>query len=372
MFKRTALYSRIVSRSVISPAFADEGADTQKFDDTELLITTLTADDQEALAAAAIEAEATAQAAVDAATADAAAQAAADADTAEASAVDADLGAQAAVQADLDAETAQVAADAAPTDEALAATAAELQEIADLTDAVALQATADLTDAEALQATADLTDAVALQVTADETDAVALQTTADTAAVELQVIQDDIDLTATLVGELSEEQIFSLNRSLNNAADGKLLVNIDAEDLQRVIDGNYNRLQINTFTQSFEQEARFLLKSDKFIAKAEETGDDKFLDHAARMEAKGADQKAKFDSKIERFALSPSTEAGKLAKQEAKSTAKAAAKGAAKGAAKSAAKDAAKSAAKSTAKDAAKSAAKSAAKDAAKRSAKSV
>ncbi|MEH6633797.1 MAG: hypothetical protein V7776_23650, partial [Halopseudomonas aestusnigri] len=110
MFKRSALYSLIVSLSVISPAFAEEGTDAQKFYDTELLITTLTADDQEALAAAEIEAEATAQAAVDAATADADAQAA----------TDADLDAQAAVQADLDAEIAQAAADAAATDQALA------------------------------------------------------------------------------------------------------------------------------------------------------------------------------------------------------------------------------------------------------------
>ena len=51
MFKKSALCSLIISLAVVSPAFAQD-AETQKFYDTELLITTLTADDQAALDAA--------------------------------------------------------------------------------------------------------------------------------------------------------------------------------------------------------------------------------------------------------------------------------------------------------------------------------
>ena len=175
----------------------------------------------------------------------------------------------------------------------------------------------------------------------------------------------EVEGTAELVGELTEEQLFALNRSLNNAADGKLLVNIDMEDLQRVLDGDYNKLQINAFTQAFEQEARFDLKADKFTAKYEETENEKFLEHATRMEEKGADQKTKFEAKIDRFSDNDvKGHAATEAKQTAKNEAKQAAKGAAKNEAKRAAKNEAKQAAKNAAKDAAKGAAKRAAKGA--------
>jgi len=72
--------------------------------------------------------------------------------------------------------------------------------------------------------------------------------------------------TALFVEGVSEEQVFALNRSLNNAVSCGLLVDIDIEDLALIVGAN--KLQINAFTQAFEQEARFLLKADKFAAKA--------------------------------------------------------------------------------------------------------
>jgi len=161
-----------------------------------------------------------------------------------------------------------------------------------------------------------------------------------------------------------------MNRSLNNAAEGKLMLDIDADDLQRVIDGNFNKQQINAFTQSFEQEARFLTKADKFTAQYAETGEGHFLDKASSMEQKGALQKAKFDARIERFSGQPIAEAKSQAKKTAKEAAQAAAKDSAKTVAKGEAKKAAKAAAKDVAKETAKNAAKKAAKENAKKAAK--
>ncbi|MBE9525838.1 MAG: hypothetical protein IME94_02600 [Proteobacteria bacterium] len=374
MFKKSILYPLIISASAVSAVLADD-AESQKFYDTELLITTLTADDQEALIAAQETSVEATQAAADAAAADAAAAdaAAADAAAADAAAAD-DAAADAAAADDAAADAAAKAADASPEDPDLNATAAALQETADETDADALQVIADVTDADALQATAALTDTTALEATADLTDAAYLLEIADDAGEALTIIQDDIALTATLVGVLSDEQVFAMNRSLNNAADGKLLVNIDALDLQMVLDGNYNKQQINAFTQSFEQEARFQLKADKFTAKHEETGDDKFLDKADMMFRKGEMQKNKFLTKIDNFSLDDEVihhgSKTKLIKGSAQASAKDSAKSSSKGVGKSNAKDSAKSNAKVTAKSNAKEVAKSNAKSVAKEKAK--
>jgi len=318
MCKKTILL--LIALSFISfTAYADEEVDVQKFYDRELLTETLTADDQEALAAAQ-EAHAAAEAA----------------DLAAAEAVQADVDAQAALDADADAAAAAaVAAD--PIDPIL--------------DAAALE----------LQATADETDANALQATADETDTVETGET-------LAIIEAEFTNTVLFVDGLSEEQVFALNRSLNNAVSSGLLVDIDSEDLALIVDAN--KLQINAFTQAFEQEARFLLKMDKFAAKAEESGDDKFLVIGDRMMTKADDQKAKFLSKMDRFSNSPSATAGAVAKEEARASAKAAAKDTSKGVAKAAAKKAAKETAKAAAKETAKGIAKTEAKRSAKAAAK--
>ena len=152
---------------------------------------------------------------------------------------------------------------------------------------------------------------------------------------------------STLVNEtiagLSPEQVFALNRSLNNAVHNGLLAKMqdyDLEMLLAVLDGNYTKQQINALTQAYEQEARFMAKG---------------------MDDKALMQKTRFLAKVEAKAA---------ATEVAKSSAKGAAKAASKEAAKSAAKEAAKNAAKQAAKTAAKQAAKTAAKEEAKKAAK--
>lgn len=180
--------------------------------------------------------------------------------------------------------------------------------------------------------------------------------------------QEDTD-TAALVEELSDDQVVALNRSLNNAVSSKLIVNIDAEHLQTILDGEYDKRQIMALTTGLEGEARFTSKAAWFEDKAEETGNDKFLEKAERFREKAATQKDKFLSKAERFG-GTGDNAGGMAAQSAKDAAKLASKDAAKGNAKSAAKTSAKNAAKLAAKDSAKSAAKDASKSAAKNAAK--
>ena len=120
----------------------------------------------------------------------------------------------------------------------------------------------------------------------------------DTAEAAVEAVQTEIDTAQqafdtekasveTLVAELSAAQLFALNRSLNNAVASELLLKIGAEQLAAVIEGDFNKQQINSLTKAFEAEA-------KFLRLAEETGNAKFI-------SKAETEKSKFLSRIERF-----------------------------------------------------------------------
>ena len=119
----------------------------------------------------------------------------------------------------------------------------------------------------------------------------AAQSGVDSVQAEIDTAQQSFDAeraaVETLVDELSAEQLFALNRSLNNAVSSDLLLNFGAEQLAAIIDGDFNKQQIYFLTKAFESEA-------KFLRLAEETGNDRFL-------AKAETEKAKFLSRIERF-----------------------------------------------------------------------
>ena len=150
--------------------------------------------------------------------------------------------------------------------------------------------------------------------------------------------------------------------------------------MQDLLDGNYNKQQINSLTKALEEEAKFDKLSDKFAAKYDVTGNDKFLDKADMMSLKGDRQKDKFLTKVDKFAADDGDEvehhnktmksvrsgSKKSAKYDAKKSAKSDAKAVAKSNAKAAAKANAKAVAKSNAKAVAKSRAKKDARDKAK------
>ncbi|MBW7835776.1 MAG: hypothetical protein H3C28_03995 [Sphingomonadales bacterium] len=187
-------------------------------------------------------------------------------------------------------------------------------------------------------------------------------------------------LLANEVDNLSSDQLFAFNRSLNNAVAQGLIVNLDAEDLQAAIDGDYDKHQINALTKALEEEAKFLSRADMFEQKAAETGDVKFLEKADRMRDRAEEQKERFLAKLEndhdsnhddaqaakdaRDAAKAANEAAREAAKEQHEIAREAAKDAQE-AAKEAAQEAREAAkeAQEAAREAAKEAAKMAAKD---------
>jgi len=153
------------------------------------------------------------------------------------------------------------------------------------------------------------------------------------------------------ISELSEEQLFALNRSLNNATNNGLIVDLNSEYMQELLDGDYNKQQINSLTKALEEEAKFDKLSDKFTDKYELTGNEKFLDKADMMTSKGEWKKDKFLAKIDKFDRSDveveqQDKAKKTARNNAKSTVRDVSKNSARKEAKRAAKNEAKKIAK--------------------------
>lgn len=335
-------------------------AENQKFYDRESLITTLTVDDQAELDAATANFEAASVAVDDA-------QAALD--TANLALADFEASARDALA---EAELLQAEAQSALDTASATATAEEMTALQTALEEAVLAVSEATQALEALDTTELQEEVTAAQGSLE--DALSIQSAAET---ELEIIQAEFDATGTLVGELSEDQVFALNRSLNNAVKSNLIVDFDSEQLQMLLDGSYDKRQINALTQALEQSARFELKAEALLAEYEATGDEELLREAEHMQAKGESQEQKFLAKVDRFGGvsgkvdATSKQAAKAAaKQESRAAAKGASKQLAKDQAKGAAKAAAKAAAKSAAKQAAKSAAKNAAKKAAKRAAR--
>jgi len=130
--------------------------------------------------------------------------------------------------------------------------------------------------------------------------------------------------------------------------------------MQELLDGNYNKQQINSLTKALEEEAKFDKLSDKFTSKYDLTGNEKFLDKADMMTAKGERQKDKFLAKVDKFErntleVEHHNKARKAARDSAKSTARDSSKNSARKDAKRAAKNDAKKVAKENARNKEKS-----------------
>ena len=178
------------------------------------------------------------------------------------------------------------------------------------------------------------------------------------------------------VNKLSDEQVFALNRSLNNAVNNGLIVDLNSDYMRALLKGNYNKQQINSLTKALEEEAKFEKLSDKFTSKYDYTGNEKFMDKADMMTDKGERQKDKFLAKIDKFdrddfdEVEHHNKVRKAARDNAKSTVRDASKDSARKNAKKSAKNDAKKSAKNDAKESAKETAKNSAKASAKNNAK--
>lgn len=201
--------------------------------------------------------------------------------------------------------------------------------------------------------------------TATEAEIAALEAKLLEAQAALASVLGEINGMTELFAQLSDEQVQALTRSLNNAVSSGLVLPLDAAMLQRVIDGDYDRQQINALTQGLEQEARFLAKRDRVAALAAERGTGESagpVKQMAKFEAKAESEKSKFFAKIDE-----PTDPGLLLDDALAAAAKSAAKDAARAAAQDSAKQVAKREARLLAKAAAKDAVKESGKNAAKK-----
>lgn len=119
------------------------------------------------------------------------------------------------------------------------------------------------------------------EIEANNTENITLQGSIDANNTTIAGLQGQLDY----LNALSPDQVFALNRNLNNAIHSGLIINFDAALLQRIIDEDFDKHQINFLIISLEQEARFL-------AKYEMTGNERFL-------TKAETEKAKFLARID-------------------------------------------------------------------------
>jgi hypothetical protein len=263
MLRRCAVHA-VLSLAVGTGLIAAPGAGATDFTDRNLLTETFTLDEQKPLADA--------QAALAAAEAELAAS----------------VVVRDAAQTGVDTATADLATAQLALDEAEAAIPPDLAAIDEA------QAEVDAKQALLDQANADL---VLAQADVD-----AKTSVRDESVAVVQAIEAEIAATAALVQQLSDKQVHALNSALNNAYKTDLLpLELDAAQLQRILDGNYGVREIHALTMAYEAEARFNGIADRFESRYEDTGREHFAARADAFEAKADVMAAKFEGKLERF-----------------------------------------------------------------------
>jgi hypothetical protein len=197
---------------------------------------------------------------------------------------------------------------------------------------------ASLADAEEALAAAqaDLADAQA-----NGGDVAAAQAKVDAAQADVAAAQSQIDGAAPIVAQLTDQQVFALNRALNNAAhNGLAPIQIDPALLQRIADEDLGNREIQQLTQGLELRERFDQHAARFEAKAVASGKPAFHDRADRMRERGAALEEKFLARVDDSAPGSQTasndaaakvrdEAGEAAREAAREHGKHAARDAA-------------------------------------------
>lgn len=226
------------------------------------------------------------------------------------------------------------------------------------------------------------------QLGKQETDSVAVTT--DSGATPALINAERVD---AFVANLSAEQVFALNRSLNNAVQQRLVLNYNLDLLERIVTDQYNKQQINALTKGLEEEAKllrlyertgnekflkqaeiqkekFLVKADRISRDATRTATRETTRNTLRTEMKSKTDGATQSAVKEQTKLQARLMAKEAVKVEAKTMAKATtdetARGLAREAALALAKEESKQLARSSAQEAAKDVAKQAAKEVAK------
>jgi hypothetical protein len=151
-----------------------------------------------------------------------------------------------------------------------------------------------------------------------EAEVAARQADYDASVAAVEAIEAEIAQTAELVGELSAKQVHDLNAALQSARQTDLLpLDIDAAQLQAILDGGYGTREIHALAQAYESKARFERLALRFLERFDATGRPHFADQAERFDAKGAAQSEKFLAKLDRFAAQDAAQAAREAAREA-------------------------------------------------------
>jgi hypothetical protein len=152
------------------------------------------------------------------------------------------------------------------------------------------RAEADLADAQANNG-----DVAGAQAKVD-----AAQADVDAAQAKVDSAQAQVGGATGLVDQMSDDQVFALNRALNNAAHNGLgPLAFDPALLQRIIDEDLGTKEIQTLTHAVELHARFDQHADRFDAKADASGDARFSDKADAMRDRGAALEGKFLARLD-------------------------------------------------------------------------
>ena len=182
------------------------------------------------------------------------------------------------------------------------------------------QSKLDAAEAELSDAQANGGDVAAAQAKVD-----AAQADVDAAQAKVDAAQTNVDTGSTaLVDQMSDDQVFALNRSLNNAAHNGLgPLAFDPALLQRIIDEDLGNREIQQLTQGVELRARFEANAARFDAKGDS-------DKADAMRERGEALEGKFLARLDDPAADAAADAAREASREAKHAAKEAARDAAR------------------------------------------
>ena len=196
-----------------------------------------------------------------------------------------------------------------------------LDEQAPLADAAAGLAAAESALADAETALAEAQSAVPQDpaaIAAAEVEVAARQADVDKSRAAVEAIEGELARTAELVGELSPKQVHDLNAALQNARQtGLLPLDIDAAQLEAILDGGYGTREIHALTAAYESQARFERLALRFVDRFDATGRPHFAEQAERFEARGEAASEKFQAKLDRFAAQDAAQAAREAAREA-------------------------------------------------------
>ena len=180
---------------------------------------------------------------------------------------------------------------------------------------------ADLADAEAALSDAEDALSEAMDEGADPEVIAGLEADRDAAQAEVDREMAEADALRTALEGMTDDQVTATNRSLRDTNAKGATLDLDAATLMEIADRDLDGRGIQALTKGLEEEAKFEGLADRFDARYEETGREKFATQRDRMNARAERQRDKFEAKVDRFD-GTADEARREARDEARSDAR--------------------------------------------------